>query len=44
MRREFAPYLGVSWQRKFGETADLARQNGGSTGGVNFVAGIRAWF
>ncbi len=29
--REFAPYLGVSWNRKLGETADLAEADGEDT-------------
>jgi copper resistance protein B len=44
IRREFAPYLGVLWSRKFGETADLARAHGGDASEVQFVAGLRAWF
>jgi copper resistance protein B len=42
--REFAPYIGISWERKFGETARLARAGGGDTGGINVVAGVRTWF
>lgn len=42
--REFAPYVGVSWERKFGDTARFARAAGEGTGGFSFVAGIRAWF
>ena len=42
--REFAPYVGVSWERKLGDTARLARAAGEGTGGFAFVAGIRAWF
>ena len=44
IRREFAPYVGVLWSRKFGETADLARDHGGDTNEVQFVAGLRTWF
>ncbi|HEY0684589.1 MAG TPA: copper resistance protein B [Steroidobacter sp.] len=44
IRREFAPYIGVSWSRKFGETADLAREHGDDADEVQFVAGVRAWF
>lgn len=43
-RREFAPYVGIMWDRKFGETADFARAQGDSTGGTRFVAGLRFWF
>jgi copper resistance protein B len=42
--REFAPYVGLSWERKLGATADLARAAGEDTGGPSFVAGLRAWF
>ena len=42
--REFAPYVGVSWERKFGRTADFARAAGEGTGGWGFVMGVRAWF
>jgi copper resistance protein B len=44
IRREFAPYIGVSWDRKVGKTADYARARGEDIGGATFVAGIRAWF
>lgn len=44
IRREFAPYVGVLWSRKFGETADLARHHGDDTEEVQFVAGLRVWF
>lgn len=44
IRRELAPYVGVLWSRKFGETADLVRQQGGEAEEVQFVAGVRAWF
>jgi len=42
--RKFAPYVGIVYEGKFGETARFARKAGDSTGGVRFVAGIRAWF
>ena len=42
--RKFAPYLGVVYEGKFGQTANLARRAGESTGGVRFVAGLRLWF
>jgi copper resistance protein B len=44
IRREFAPYLGVHWERRFGGTADLARARGEPASDVAFVAGVRAWF
>ncbi|HYQ70813.1 MAG TPA: copper resistance protein B [Gammaproteobacteria bacterium] len=44
IRREFAPYVGVSWTRFYGETADLKEAEGTDNSTVYFVAGIRAWF
>lgn len=44
IRREFAPYIGVLWSRKFGETADLAGAQGHDANDIQFVAGLRAWF
>ena len=41
---EFAPYLGVEWSRKTGETARLSRLAGEDPGAVRVVAGIRFWF
>lgn len=43
-RREFAPYVGISWERKLGATAGYARRRGDGIGGTSFVAGIRTWF
>jgi copper resistance protein B len=44
IRREFAPYIGIHWERKFGRTADLAREAREDLDEVSFVAGLRAWF
>jgi copper resistance protein B len=44
IRREFAPYIGVHWERKFGQTADFARAEGEDESDFLFVAGLRAWF
>ena len=44
IRREFAPYVGVSFERSLGRTADYARAAGERVSGVSFVAGVRAWF
>jgi copper resistance protein B len=43
-RREFAPYVGLHWERKFGETADLAREAGEDADELSLVAGVRVWF
>ena len=42
--REFAPYVGVSWERRIGQTADYAQARGEGTGGAHFVIGVRTWF
>ena len=44
IRREFAPYVGVNWLRKLGNTADLARDEGEDTSVVGLVVGLRVWF
>ncbi len=43
-KREFAPYIGVEWTKKFGNTADFARDEGVDVSDTQLVAGIRAWF
>ncbi len=43
-RREFAPYLGVSWTKRFGDSADLAEAAGEESDELSFVAGVRLWF
>ncbi|ANK82080.1 MAG: copper resistance protein CopB [Rhizobiales bacterium NRL2] len=42
--REFAPYVGVSWERKVGRTADFARREGEDVDSLALVAGVRFWF
>ena len=42
--RKFAPYIGVVYQGKFGQTAIFARQTGESTGDFRFAFGVRVWF
>lgn len=44
IRREFAPYIGVNWLRKLGDTADLAREEGEDVDALGVVVGIRIWF
>ena len=44
LSRQFAPYVGVEWANRFGETADLARAAGESTRSTRYVAGVRFWF
>jgi copper resistance protein B len=42
--RELAPYLGVSWQRKVGQTAGFARREGDRVSSTSLVLGLRTWF
>jgi len=44
LRREVAPYIGVVWLRRFGDTADLVRAAGAGAGELELAAGVRAWF
>ena len=44
MRRQFAPYIGLQWKRKFGKTADLAHASGEAGRETQAVAGVRIWF
>jgi copper resistance protein B len=44
IRREFAPYVGVSWDRKTGATARFARGDGQRASSTSLVLGIRTWF
>lgn len=42
--RQFAPYIGVSYEAKTGRTADFARAAGEDPRTTSFVAGVRLWF
>lgn len=44
LRPELAPYAGVVWHRRLGDTADLARAAGQDVSNVAFVTGLRAWY
>lgn len=41
--RDFAPYIGVSYERNFGRTADFVRAGGKDIEATKFVMGLRAW-
>ena len=43
-RREFAPYVGVVWNRKFFGTADYAEAAGQDVAGTRLAVGLRTWF
>ncbi|MBN7135583.1 hypothetical protein A7A76_12580 [Lysobacter enzymogenes] len=42
--RKFAPYVGLSWERAFGDTADYRRAHGERVEDTRLVAGVRLWF
>ena len=44
IRREFAPYIGVNWSKKFGNTADFSRLEGADVSDTQLVIGVRFWF
>ena len=44
LKREFAPYVGVVWAKRYGGTADLARAAGETVSRTRFVAGLRVWY
>ena len=44
IKREFAPYVGLSYDRKFGDTGRFARADGQDRTARSVVVGIRTWF
>jgi copper resistance protein B len=44
IRRQFAPYIGVTWARSLGDTADYVRARGERTKTFQVVGGVRLWF
>ena len=42
--RRFAPYVGITLEKAFGQTADYRRDEGEDVTDTRFVAGIRIWF
>lgn len=42
--REFAPYVGVNWERKLGRSANYADARGDNPAALRFVTGVRFWF
>lgn len=43
-KRQFAPYVGISWLGSSGRTADFDRLRGRDTSGLTIVGGLRLWF
>jgi copper resistance protein B len=44
VRRRFAPYVGVAWERAYGQAARLRRMDGADVSDLHMVAGVRLWF
>ena len=44
IRRKFAPYIGVAYTRKYGDTAMLSRQVGEAVSAPRIIFGIRVWY
>lgn len=44
IRREFAPYIGLSHSQLYGKTADYADLNGVTSSDSKIVMGLRLWF
>jgi len=40
IKKEFAPYVGVSWERYFGQTKEMV----GERDLINFLVGLKTWF
>lgn len=43
IKRQFAPYVGISYDESFFDTANFVRQDGGKPRQIRFVAGVRIW-
>ena len=41
---QFAPYVGVHWERKLGRTADYVHADGEHASAVAVVIGVKTWF
>ena len=44
VRRELAPYVGITWNRRYGGTAAVAREEGEEVGRTRLAIGLRTWF
>lgn len=42
--RQFAPYVGIAWTRKFGDTANFAKEEGESVDNLKVLGGVRLLF
>lgn len=44
IRREFAPYIGINWEKSYGKTANFSRASSEDVSDTKVVIGIRMWF
>lgn len=44
IERKFAPYIDLDWERKLGETSNIARSHGENPSNLAVAGGIRFWF
>jgi len=42
--REVAPYIGINWYKKYGNTADFTQAEGENTSDTQLLIGIRLWY
>lgn len=42
--RKLAPYAGIHWQKRYGNTASHARESGTATEDAQALIGLRAWY
>lgn len=43
-QREVAPYIGLNWNRRLGETKEFVQRNGGDANDLALVFGMSLWF
>ncbi|ORU90771.1 MAG: copper resistance protein CopB [Cycloclasticus sp. symbiont of Poecilosclerida sp. M] len=43
IHQKFSPYIGLNWEKKFGTTADYAREDGEKASDLTLVFGFSAW-
>lgn len=44
IKREIAPYIGLAWEKSYGQTADMLRAAGKDNAESSVVLGLRLWY
>ena len=44
LSRKFAPYVGLTYEKRFAQTADLLQADRERTDNIRFTFGVRGWF